>query len=79
MPATRWEEEFVRAMEPNFKAEEFSRLSHSERVTWCRQMAAEAERLAQAASPRVRAAYIDLARQWSSLAEEIERELTRRM
>ena len=79
MPATHWNEEFVRVMEPNFKAEEFSRLSHSERVAWCRQMAAEAERLAQAASPRVRAAYIDLARQWSSLAEEIEREFTRRM
>ena len=79
MPATRWEEEFARAMEPNFKAEEFSRLSSSERVTWCRQMAAEAERLAQAASPRVRAAYIDLARQWNSLADEIEREFNRKM
>jgi hypothetical protein len=79
MPATHWEEEFARAMEPNFKAEEFSRLSSSERVTWCRQMAGEAERLAQAASPRVRAAYVDLARQWNSLADEIERELTRKI
>ena len=79
MPATHWNEEFARAMEPNFKAEEFSRLSPSERVTWCRQMAAEAERLAQAASPRVHAAYVDLARQWNSLADEIEREFTRKV
>jgi len=66
-------------MEPNFKADEFPRLSPSERVTWCRQMAAEAERLAEAASPRVRAAYVELARQWTSLANEIEREIARRV
>jgi hypothetical protein len=64
-------------MEPNFRADEFSRLTPSERVTWCRRMAAEAEHLAQAASPRVRAAYVDLAKQWMSLANEIERETSR--
>jgi hypothetical protein len=61
-------------MEPNFKAEEFSRLTPPERVAWCRQMAAEAQRLAELASPRLRAAYVDLARQWNSLADEIARE-----
>ena len=71
------EEEVAQAMEPNFKAEEFSRLSPTERVIWCRQMAAEAGRLAQAASPRVRNAYLDLAKQWNSLADEIEREVAR--
>ena len=65
-------------MEPNFKAEEFSRLTPPERVKWCRQMAAEAERLAEAAGPRVRTAYVDLARQWTSLADEIEREASRK-
>ena len=67
-------------MELNFNVEEFSRLTPSEKVTWCRQMAAEAEHLAEAAraaSPRVRVAYLDLARQWTSLADEIERELRR--
>jgi hypothetical protein len=64
-------------MEPNFKAEEFSRLTSSERVKWCRQMAAEATQLADAASPRVRSAYLELARQWTTLAAEIERELGR--
>ena len=64
-------------MEPNFKADEFSRLTPSERVTWCRRMAAEAESLADAASPRVRTAYVELAKQWTALANEIERETSR--
>ena len=64
-------------MEPNFKADEFSRLMPTERVAWCRRMAAEAERLAEAASPRVRTAYVELANQWTALANEIERETAR--
>ena len=72
------EKESARAMEPNFKAEEFSRLSPPERIVWCRQMAAEAQRLAQTASPRVRTAYLDLAKQWNSLADEIEHETARK-
>jgi hypothetical protein len=65
-------------MEPNFKAADFSRLTPSERVNWCREMASEAEGLAEAASPRVRSAYVELARQWIALAEEIEREFCRK-
>ena len=63
--------------EPNFKADEFSRLAPSERVASCRRMAAEAERLAEAASPRIRSAYVELAKQWTTLASEIERETSR--
>jgi hypothetical protein len=66
-------------MEPNFKADEFSQLTPAERVKWCRKMASEAERLAEAASPRMRSAYVDLARQWTALAEEIEREFGRKV
>jgi hypothetical protein len=66
-------------MEPNFKADEFSRLTPSQRVNWCRQMAAEAERLAEAATPRVRAAYAELAKQWTALANEIECESARKV
>ena len=66
-------------MEPNFKADEFSRLTPPERVNWCRQMAAEAERLAEAASPRVRTAYVDLAKRWTALANEIECENARKV
>jgi hypothetical protein len=65
-------------MEPNFKADEFNQLSTHERVRWCRQMALEANRLSQFASPGVRAAYAELAKQWSALADEIEREQGRR-
>lgn len=65
-------------MEPNFKADEFSQLTPSQRVKWCRQMALEAEQLAEAASPRVRSAYVDLAKQWTTLADEIELEFGRR-
>jgi len=60
-------------MEPNFKAEEFLRLSPQERVKWCRRMAQEAENLAATANANLRTAYADLARQWSLLAEEIGR------
>jgi len=60
-------------MEPNFKAEEFLSLSPKERVRWCRRMAREADSLAIAANAELRAAYADLAKQWSLLADEIER------
>lgn len=60
-------------MEPHFKAEEFLTLSPRERVGWCRRMALEAENLAAGASGELRAAYADLAKQWSLLADEIAR------
>jgi hypothetical protein len=63
-------------MEPNFRADEFNLLSPRERVQWCRRMALEADRLAEQASPRVRIAYAELAKQWSALADEIGREHT---
>lgn len=65
-------------MEPNFTADDFNRLSPRERVRWCRQMAAEAARLAEQTGERVRNAYGELAKQWNALADEIEREHTRR-
>ena len=41
-------------------------------ITTCREMAVEAEKLAASASPEKRAKYLDLARQWSELADEME-------
>ena len=65
-------------MEPNFKADEFSRLTPSQRVAWCRRMAEEAARLAEgAANPLVRTAYVELSKQWTALANEIERDTVR--
>ena len=65
-------------MEPNFKADEFTRLAPSERVAWCRRMAEEAARLAEAAaSPPVHTAYVELSKQWTALANEIQCETSR--
>ena len=43
-----------------------------ERVAKCRKLAAEAEHSAATASSEARKDYINLARQWSILADEIE-------
>jgi hypothetical protein len=43
-----------------------------ERVAKCRSIAAEAVRLASTASSEARTGYMNLARQWSILADEIE-------
>jgi hypothetical protein len=49
-------------------------LSLSAPVNTCREMAAQAERLAASeATPARRAKYLNLARQWSELADEMER------
>ncbi len=44
-----------------------------ERAKKCRQLAAEAEALATSANnPSMRESYLDLAQQWTKLADEIE-------
>lgn len=49
-------------------------LSSSAPINTCRDMAAQAERLAASdASPERRAKFLALARQWSELADEMER------
>jgi hypothetical protein len=45
----------------------------SERATKCRKMAAEAEGLARRTTGETRDAYLTLAKQWTALAEELER------
>ena len=49
-------------------------LALSAPINTCREMAAQAERLAASdPTPARRAKYLDLARQWSELADEMER------
>lgn len=49
-------------------------LSLSAPINMCREMAAQAQRLAASeADPARREKYMDLARQWSELADEMER------
>jgi len=45
----------------------------SERAAKCRRMAAEAEGPARRATGETRDAYLTLAKQWTALAEELER------
>jgi hypothetical protein len=62
-------------METRFGAAEFLRFSPAERVQKCRQMAAEAEGNAASAGLEMKAAFLELARQWSNLADEMARDL----
>ena len=59
-------------MSPELDAAEFSRLSYRERIAKCREMAAEAERLAAGARGEVRASYFELSGKWTDLANEME-------
>lgn len=60
-------------MNPDLDADEFLRLSRSQRIAKCRQMAVEAERLAAGKRTELRASYLTLAEKWSDLANEMER------
>jgi hypothetical protein len=59
-------------MIPEFDAGGFINLSRDQRIAKCREMATEAERLADGKNSEVRASYLDLARKWSDLATEME-------
>jgi hypothetical protein len=59
-------------MIPEFDAGGFINLSREQRIAKCREMAIEAERLAAGKSSEMRASYLDLARKWSDLADEME-------
>jgi hypothetical protein len=50
----------------------------SERAAKCRRMAAEAEGMARRTTGETRDAYLTLVKQWSALAEELERMSDRR-
>ncbi len=60
-------------MSPELDAVEFLSLSREERIAKCRDMAAEAERLAARNSGDLRASYLGLAEKWFELADEMER------
>ena len=61
-------------MDPRFEAEEWMKLSYSERINRCQIMAAEALKLAKTKPPNQAEAYILLAEQWLRLAAEMNRE-----
>jgi len=61
------------ATELNFDAETFLALPINERVQLCKQLAQRAQALADTADPKYRASYLNIARSWLELADEMER------
>jgi hypothetical protein len=59
-----------------FNAEEFSKLPVRQRVKLCRSMAEHANALAQKASSKYRAYYLEIAKQWLTLADEMEQSVS---
>ena len=55
-----------------FNPAEFLGATNGERAAKCREFAAEAERLSRTAIGDGREGYVDLARRWSELADEME-------
>jgi len=58
--------------ELTFDAETFLALPINERVQLCRQLAQRAQALADAADPKFRESYLDIAKNWLKLAAEME-------
>lgn len=61
-------------MDCRFAADDWEKLSSTERVIQCQRMAEEAMKLARTASPGQADGYMKLAEQWLRLAMEIARE-----
>jgi len=59
-------------VEFRFNADEWEQLAPSERVRRCRTLAEQAHRLSKRATPELKRAYLDLALQWSALADQME-------
>jgi hypothetical protein len=60
-----------RAVKDRFKADEWNTLTPRERVRRCPRRAAEAQALADKASPELKQIYQNMADQWATLAREI--------
>jgi hypothetical protein len=58
--------------EEEFNAEAFLKLPAKERVKLCRRLGERAQALAAQASPKYRGYYSEIAKQWQTLADEME-------
>jgi hypothetical protein len=59
-------------VESDFRCDEFIGLPIKDQVRKCRVMALEAKGWAASAKPAIRDAYMDVARQWAALADEMQ-------
>ena len=57
----------------DFDAETFLALPVKDRVHLCRRLAERAQELADAAGPMFRVGYLEIARNWLELADEMQR------
>jgi hypothetical protein len=58
--------------EAEFNAEAFLKLPVKERVKLCRRLSERAQAFAAQASPKYRGYYAEIAKQWQTLADEME-------
>jgi hypothetical protein len=63
-------------MEYRFNAKEWDGLSSQQKIQRCRLLAAEANHLAKRAPDGLRESYLNIARDWLKLAEDIEKHAT---
>jgi len=59
--------------ELSFDAEQFLAMPVKDRVRMCRQQAERAQELADAGQPKYRDSYLEIAKQWLTLADEMGR------
>jgi hypothetical protein len=62
----------------DFKAKEFTKLPQSEQIAVCFYEAERAEKISEHADPIHRELYLGIARDWTHVANELERDLRRR-
>ncbi len=61
------------AVNLDFDAETFLILPVKDRVHLCKRLAERAQELADAAEPKYRVSYLEIARNWLQLADEMQR------
>ena len=61
-------------MDRRFSADEWMKMTVTERIVRCSILAREAQTLAANASPTMSGHYLEIAAQWTKLAAEIERD-----
>jgi len=66
------------AVSPGFKGTEFLDLSPEELLAKCHEYRAEAETFATTTNSKMREAYVQLVKQWSLLADDIQNGIERR-
>jgi len=65
-------------MKDLFNAEAWEKLTPEERIRQCRTFASEVYKLGRGSVGRLKPLYLDLSTQWSMLADEMERQISKK-